>query len=272
MPARPALVVTVTGEAFVLAGQPTATATALAEVARARGMEVIGADDQPIGDAAHWYGGPLAADAVAGRFGVALLEPADQWLPGLPTAYLGRAVRMTTMASAWELAVPAFVKSPSDKQLPAAVYRSGADLPRSGPRIGPATPVLVADPVAFACEFRLFVLDGAVVTGSRYLTDGRLDPVPLSGDRLRRDVEAFAAEMLADLAPGLPSAVVVDVGRIEGGPWAVVEANMAWFAQRYQAGTTPMFEVVLRAAGPRVRVAARDEPFLRRQGTLPAEA
>jgi hypothetical protein len=51
---------------------------------------------------------------------------------------------------------------------------------------------------------------------------------------------------------------------------AVVEANMAWFSTCYAAEPERVLDVVLRAAGPRHRLHARDRRFIRPQGTQPS--
>ncbi|HEV7934969.1 MAG TPA: hypothetical protein VGP70_22000 [Actinomadura sp.] len=66
----------------------------------------------------------------------------------------------------------------------------------------------------------------------------------------------------------LPSAVVVDVGLLTAPDhstteWAVVQANMAWFSNAYAAESDQAIDVVLRAAGPKDRVAGRDRRFHR---------
>ncbi|MFD0592464.1 hypothetical protein ACFQZ4_07755 [Catellatospora coxensis] len=83
----------------------------------------------------------------------------------------------------------------------------------------------------------------------------------------------FASGLLDACADGLPSAVVVDVGLAADADrgeehWAVVEANMAWFSTSYAADPDRVLDVVLRAAGPGTRVAARDRPFLRPAATM----
>lgn len=149
------------------------------------------------------------------------------------------------------------MKPPSAKidLLPAAVYEDASALPAG---LDALTPVLVSGVVEFAAEYRLFVLDGEVAAGSRYAVHGRPDPAPLDAG-----ARAFAREVLAATAGGLPSAVCVDVGRLVGGGWAVVEANMPWFAHCYAAEPDRVLDVVMRAAGPLARVGERDLPFLR---------
>lgn len=65
---------------------------------------------------------------------------------------------------------------------------------------------------------------------SRYVTHGRLDPVPLDACRHSAAILHFAAGLLSTCADGLPGAVVVDIGRARNADrgdehWAVVEAT-----------------------------------------------
>lgn len=76
------------------------------------------------------------------------------------------------------------------------------------------------------------------------------------------------ALLLAAAGDPLPSAVAVDVGRIQDPDtgqerWAVVEADMPWFAHSYAAAPGAVLDVVLRAAGPRAAVAPSDQRFVR---------
>ncbi|MFF4582052.1 ATP-grasp domain-containing protein [Streptomyces sp. NPDC001373] len=242
---------------LLLPAPRTSTAELLARAAAWRGHEVADRAAQAEGRRAHWYGGPRAAARVAGPLGLGLLEPADDWLTRVPGPLLRRSVRLTTLAEARTLRERVFVKPPSAKLdlLPAAVHTDGSGLPAG---LDGATPVLVSSVVEFTAEYRLFVLDGEAVTGSRYAVHGRLEPAPLdTGSR------AFGRTVLEATAGGLPSAVCLDVGRLADGGWAVVEANMAWFAHCYAAEPDRVLDVVLRAAGPLDAVTDRDRQHLR---------
>src|SRR5262249_35622724 len=76
-----------------------------------------------------------------------------------------------------------------------------------------------------------------------------LDVAPLDADPAREGVLDFAARLFAPGVPALPSAVVVDVGRI-GEDWAVVEANAAWASGHYACDEDAVLDGVLRAAAP----------------------
>ncbi|MGK5543219.1 ATP-grasp domain-containing protein [Streptomyces sp. URMC 127] len=215
----------------------------------------------------HYFGGPLFAAGIADELEIALLEPADDWLTALPHEYTLRNVVSSTLSEARRLTRPAFVKPPSDKSFPAAVHTDGSTLPRTSD-LPPDTPVQISDVVTWAREFRLFVLDGECRTGSQYATFGRLDAAPLRGHPDEEVVREFASNLLAAHSHTLPSAAVLDVGLLSasGGDahgWAVVEANMPWFANCYASDPDRVLDVVLRAAGPRSRLAARDRGFCR---------
>ncbi|MFJ5231279.1 ATP-grasp domain-containing protein [Kitasatospora sp. NPDC088391] len=241
--------------------------------AAGRGMPVRAAEEPGLTAPAYWYGGPVAGARLAERLGFALLEPTDGWLAELPEEFTGRRVRAGTLADAWAIDRPTFVKPPRDKSFPAEVHTDGSRLPAD---LDPATPVLLSEVVTFAAEYRLFLLDGRIAAASRYAVFGRLDPRPLGTDRADREdrepagqLAEFVDRLAAAAGPTLPSAVVVDVGQLldpyrPGHRWAVVEANMAWFSHAYAADPARVLDVVLRAAGPREHVRPRDADFERR--------
>ncbi|MFF4349939.1 ATP-grasp domain-containing protein [Streptomyces sp. NPDC001530] len=250
-----------------LSPRVTATGHALADAARRRGIHVETLRDWRVPDewrgtrGATLYAGPLFADAVAGELGLGLLEAPPDWLARLPYELTGRDIEFSTVAEARQLRRPAFVKPPNDKSFPARVYPDGSRLP--GPdAVDDDTPVLVSDIVTFTVEYRLFLLDGEVRTGSRYFERGALDVAPLDDDPRRDEVLAFAAR-LAEV--GLPSAVVVDVGLPAGDTarWAVVEANAAWASGHYACDPDAALDVVLRAARPVAEFTEADRAFLR---------
>ncbi|MFD6877711.1 MULTISPECIES: ATP-grasp domain-containing protein [unclassified Streptomyces] len=257
-----------TDRLLLLAPRPNDTAPRLGAAAARRGIRALTAPDwkapagTPDGVRAHLYGGPLLADSVAGELGILALEPPADWLARLPRALSGRQVESVTLAEARRLRRPAFVKPPTDKFFPARIYPDGSRLP--GPdAFDDDLPVLVSDIAGFAREYRLFVLDGAVHTGSRYALGPALDPLPLDEDPYAAEARAFAGELLTDPACRLPSAAVVDVGLLQDGGWAAVEANPAWASGGYACDPERVLDVVCRAAGPVAEAAATDAPFAR---------
>ncbi|MFJ9852260.1 ATP-grasp domain-containing protein [Streptomyces sp. NPDC101150] len=237
----------------------TASATELRDTARRRGLRTVQLPTFDLPDglrAGHLHAGPSFADAVAGPLGIAPLQAPARWLADLPRDLVRREIRALPVREAYGLRRPVFVKSPNDKSIRAMVYADGSRLPGAD-AVDPDTLVLVSDVASFAAEYRLYLLDGEVHTGSRYAEDGRLSLGPLTPD-----AAAFGAELLTRCGAGLPSAIVVDVGRLDG-HWAVIEANAAWASGRYTSDPERALDTVLRAAGPVAQVAARDRPFIR---------
>jgi hypothetical protein len=219
-----------------------------------------------IGDAVY-YGGTDVAHEVARQLGLALLEPPFDWLARLPGQYLSRQVRYATVAEARRLTGPAFVK-PADathKCFDAGVYPGGWAIPlrRGFPE---STPVLIADPVAWAVEYRCFVLEGQVTACSPYVRFGRwiraqdhpwIAPKP-EMERVLHLCRALAAD------PGarLPPAVTLDVGRIEDGDWAVVEANPVWSSGLYGCDPAGVLPVLRRACVRQEDVKEKDRAWI----------
>jgi hypothetical protein len=215
------------------------------------------------------YGEPLFVEVIAAQLGLAMLDAPPDWLPGLPERHRKRRIETSTLGEARALTGPAFIK-PADgrKGFEGAVYTDGAGLPPASAHPDD-TPVLVADPVTWEIEFRCFVLEGRVATLSPYLRHGELaqdenGQWPTSSDECSQAQE-YAAELLAEV--DVPPAIVVDVGRIEGQGWAVVEANSAWGAGVYGCDPRHVLDVLARACVPRTRLTTTDTPW----ATAPVE-
>jgi hypothetical protein len=214
-----------------------------------------------------FYGEPLFADVVAGPLGLALLEPTPDWLTTLPSQYLRREVRAATLAEGKRCETPTFIKPALDKCFPAGVYASGAALPATIGMLPETTPVLLAEPVQWEIEFRCFVLERALATMSPYLRAGALVEAedgswPASPDET---VEAahYIQAVLADRAVPLPPAVVVDIGRIAGRGWAIIEANAAWGSGLYGCDPERVLAVLRRATRKESALAFEDRPWVR---------
>ncbi|ROV67166.1 MULTISPECIES: ATP-grasp domain-containing protein [Streptomyces] len=255
---------------LALAPHRSGTASLLSDAARRRGMEVtvLPADGVPEryrerADG-HYYGGPRFAARVTGPLGVALLEPHAGWLDALPPAFTGRDVRRVPLSEARRRTGPLFVKPPTDKSFPAAIHPDGSCLAPPPPGSGDPL-VQISEVVTWEDEFRLFLLDGEIRTGSQYAVYGRLDAAPLAGHSQEAAVRAFAHRLTEECGDTLPGGVVVDVGRMRrpgrAPAWAVVEANMAWFSTVYAADPDRALDVVLRSAGPLGLVPERDLRF-----------
>lgn len=216
-----------------------------------------------------FYCETLLADAVAPALGVVLFEPDARWLAELPAHYLRRALRAATLAEVRDVRTRAFVKPADEKVFAARVYDAGEPIDAAR-LLEDATAVFVSEPVRFEVELRAFIADRSVRAISAYVRDGDiaqapdgswpLDPAELEGakDLLRA--------LLADPGVSFPPALVVDVGRIEGRGWAVVEANAAWASGVCGCDPRAVLDVVRRACVRAEDVEPGDERWGRRIG------
>ncbi|MBI5930944.1 MAG: ATP-grasp domain-containing protein [Chloroflexi bacterium] len=178
-----------------------------------------------------FYGEGLLVDMMARQLDMALFETPYDWLPNLPFEYRLRNVWLMALREARALQERQFIKPAGEKTFDAGVYATGAELP-SAEYFEDATPTLVSEVVEWEIEFRGFVAERALQTYAPYLRNGELlksedegwvTNVPEQGDAL-----AFFERILADERVMVPPGIVLDIGKIRGKGWAVIEANPAW--------------------------------------------
>lgn len=157
---------------------------------------------------------------LAARLGRVLPEPHDEWLARLPAHLLHRRVQVSTLGALAQHPRRRFIKPVEPKLFRAQVTDDPGLILARYSATRHDTRVLVSDVVVFDAEVRVFVLDDQVATAATYR--GCAAP----GDAL--DV---ARQLLP--FPAMPRAWVVDVGRLAGGAWAVIEFNAVHAAADY---------------------------------------
>jgi hypothetical protein len=214
-----------------------------------------------------FYGEPLLAEVIGEqRLPYVLLGPPPEWLAQLPQVYAGRAIHLMRLDAARRHPERAFFK-PADllKSFRAGVYDSGSALPDTQ-ALPNDLPVLVQEPIVWELELRCFVIDRRVVAISPYLRRGQLAQAedgswPEDKAELQA-AEAFATAVMADSSVTSPPAVVLDVGRIAGRGWAVVETNAAWAAGLYGCDPAAALPVLRRATVRRGALTADDRRWV----------
>ncbi|MEO0562593.1 MAG: ATP-grasp domain-containing protein [Chloroflexota bacterium] len=211
------------------------------------------------------YGESLFAIIVSTKLDHALLEPTPDWLAGLPQNARRRDVFNTSFAEARQLTSPHFIKgAQAIKGFDARVYPSGADLPAD--HYPDDYPVIVSEVVSWAVEYRFFVLDRKIATGSVYFRDGALAQNPdgswIDNTGERETAKTYLTQVLAKDYMPLPAACVVDVGYIYKRGWAIVEANPAYGAGLYDCSADAALDVINRATVPRDQLTDADRPWV----------
>jgi hypothetical protein len=216
------------------------------DVVRAHGFKIGPVEGTPV-----LYGETIFADAISEELGVSVVTPTHTWLPSLPSRFLQREVRLMTLAESLAGAFPAFIKPPDDKLFAARVYPDAASLAAVTQGFDDATPVLVSSPVSFAVEYRGFVANRRVAALSAYIRGGAVADgwEELPGER--EGALALLEEIVADSSVELPPALVIDVGQLSSGSWAVVEANPAWASGLCGCDPTLILPVLAAATVPR---------------------
>ena len=202
------------------------------------------------------FGEVSFCDIMADRASLGLLDPPNNWLANLPSNLLLREVNYCYAKNVPTFDRRMFFKPANDKVFSAGVYERGSEVPLK--YVDPYCPCLVSDVVAFDVEYRCHILDAKIVRMAYYRLVG-CDEEDVC-DKARE----FAEHVARNHAHELPSAVVVDIGRIEGRGWAVVEANQVHASGIYgDADVGSVLDCALRSAGPMSAVSPRDRPFLR---------
>jgi hypothetical protein len=161
---------------------------------------------------------------------VVYLELPDEWIATLPEEYVKRSIASMTLGEARHANFPAFVKPTVDKAFNADAYNDPSELPTAD-SLPDHIPVLVSEIVSWQDEYRCFSVDGEARTLSVYFRSGELADAPdgswpISQDEYR-EAKDFAQSVLDATVGSYPPGFVLDVGRIDGRGWAVLETNPA---------------------------------------------
>jgi hypothetical protein len=221
---------------------------ALHFAARELGWEVLPApggwrlDDDLIKSGAKGipYGSQTFCEVIAQQMNWTLKANPFDWLARIPRVYARRHIDFMTLGQAKKITERKFIKPADDKCFDAKVYEPGEFKPHE--IIADDYPVLVSDPVTFDLEYRFFVDGKRGRTWSNYICYDQIanpkfwDMVPYSEEAIDDFVDNLLYDLPLDGVETLPS--VIDIGRIPGKGWAVIETNQAWASGLY--GCDPM--------------------------------
>lgn len=184
------------------------------------------------------YGSQTFCEVIAQQMNWNLKQNSFDWLARVPQKFLKRKVDFMTLGEAKKIQDVRFIKPADDKVFPAKVYVPGELVV---PEVVPDdTPTLVSEVVNFDLEYRCFVLHGYVLTWSNYVCYEHIadpkywDMIPIMSGKKKFDrltPDEFVTELCRSHIVTAPS--VVDVGRIPGKGWAIIETNQAWASGLY---------------------------------------
>lgn len=229
---------------------------ALQMAARSRGWDVLPApggwrlDDETIASKAIGvpYGSQTFCEVISQQMGWRLRANSFDWLSKVHPFFLKRKVEFMTLGEAKLLQETKFIKPADDKVFEAKVYEPGTLITHES--VLDDTPTLVSDVVEFDLEYRTFV-HGRVKTWSNYVFYEHIaDPkywnvIPHEGNFLPHDLVndlLHHIEYHDSFIEVEPS--VIDVGRIPGKGWAIIETNQAWASGLYGCDPDKVLDVL----------------------------
>ena len=200
-----------------------------------------------------FYGESLLAAHVAQSLDVSFIEAPLDWLVHLPEEYLKRRVGYRLLGEARQDHSVRFLKPANDKAFPAKIYRTTEDFALFD-AYGDELPTLESDVVPITDEYRFFVLNRTIQTGSVYCRSGRVteqaDGEWEEDEAGTAEAAAFAARLLRDERLFVPPAVVLDVCATADRGWMVLECNPCWGSGIYGCDPDLVLPVIARACVP----------------------
>lgn len=192
------------------------------------------------------YGSQTFCEVIAQQMNWTLKANPFDWLAKLPEVYVSRKIDFMTLGEAEKLTERKFIKPADDKCFDAKVYEVGEFKPHE--LISKDYPVLVSDIVNFDLEYRCFVDGKRVRTWSNYIYHEHVadpkfwDAIPTNEEWFPSDFVQF---IMDDEIETMPS--VIDVGRIPGKGWAIIETNQAWASGLYGCDAGYALQVMAKA-------------------------
>lgn len=200
------------------------------------------------------YGSQTFCEVIAQQMNWQLRANPHNWLATLPEYFLRRKVEFMTLGEAKHLKETKFIKPADDKVFDAKVYAPGELITHEVVPLD--TPTLVSDVVQFDLEYRCFVDQNRVKTWSNYVFYEHIAD-PKYWDMVPYDKHGnYPHEWVNDLIHYInyhtdtmlmPS--VIDVGRIPGKGWAIIESNQAWASGLYGCDPGAALDVMRYACG-----------------------
>ena len=243
---------------LICSSRYTVDSQILRKTAQSLGWETLRLDgntipdwfDPPDAEIALFYTAPHAFD-IAKQLGRTLVGCNPDWTVNLPSKFLNRELRQTTLKDALRIAEPRFVKHSVSKAFPAAVYTADK-LATETTKIHRDSLVHIGEPVEFESEFRCFISRQLVNTISPYVYDGQIvsdyESFPTVPRAELNDVRSFAESVVNHPNVSSPDSFVLDVGIIRNRGWAVVESNECWASGIYACDPVRVLETLLSSA------------------------
>lgn len=174
------------------------------------------------------------ADYLASELNIQLLTPSDSILSTLPFSFVKRNIQYARYKDFIKPTEKKFIKPADYKFFPAGIYSADDEIPGLS-YCQDEDPILISDVVTFVDEYRLFVMNDQIATGSSYVKDSVFVGDQSSELDLTVDLRNFANEVITIIKEWMPNSYVLDIGKLNSGDFAVIEFNPSWASGIYGA-------------------------------------
>lgn len=174
------------------------------------------------------------ADYLAAELKVEFVTPRDSILAELPFEFVKRNIEFTTYKNFKEPGARKFIKPADYKYFPAGIYDHSKDIPAFS-SCQDDDAILISDVVRFISEYRIFVMNNEIQTGSIYIEDSEFVGDKVNKMNLNSSLLGFAKEIVDSLINIMPSSYVLDIGKLDTGEYAVIEFNPVWASGFYDS-------------------------------------
>jgi hypothetical protein len=165
------------------------------------------------------YGNHIFCLVIAQKMNLELVSPSDDFLIQLHERWIKRVITRSTIEDASYLIYPCFIKPMIPKTFTGKVYYSYMELLEECMQLSDNTEIIYSDIVQIKAEVRTFILNNKVASASIYEGDADINEAIL-----------FVNKFLSENIYITPLTYVLDVGLLDNGEWAVIEANPVWSA------------------------------------------
>lgn len=194
------------------------------------------------------FGGNYYCQVLAERIGLELALPNNLWLTQLSKFWTKRSIRLARLE---EVRWPAFVKPIDHECFPAGIYRDADSLlQRAWSPLMWDQLILLSEIVEIEAEVRTFVANGELKALGSY-----------SGKPSLSQAAEFISSFLDSCNFGM--ACTIDLARIKGSGWALLEFNPCWASEIYSCDPKNVIRCIQQAcAFPRLSTSNSQVPKL----------
>lgn len=197
------------------------------------------------------YCPPPESFRLASQLKIKLIGCSAKWLTELPDNFLGRKLWLSSIKDLSDFEGEFFIKPALSKTFQAGIFEINEALTvlKNYPS---DLKIIISTPVVFTSEYRCFISKTKVKTVSPYKVGNDIfnsyeKPLKSRPEDIN-DAIKFVDSVVKKVP--CPQSFVLDVGQLNNGDWAVIEANESWAAAPYGCNLNDVLDTISQACIP----------------------